>query len=641
MTQEPEPTEHDELLFVPRAEFERVAACAAPDLGTRATRAALYATLARINTLHMISTAGSGHIGSSFSSLDLLAWLFLEEMDPQTDRYFSSKGHDAPGLYAILTARGVLPFEQIHRLRRLGGLPGHPDVGTPGMVANTGSLGMGISKAKGLATARRLRGEGGRIFVMTGDGELQEGQLWESLATAVTGGFGEITVVVDHNKLQSDTWVEATSSLGDLDAKFAAFGWRVARCDGHDPADIARGLADLAEDADRPKVLIADTIKGRGVSFMEPRTGDTSLYGYHSGAPDAATHDRAMAELTATAERQLADLGLAPLARERRPRPQRPVPPAGAQRLVGAYGETLLDLGRERDDLVALDADLVLDCGLIPFRDAFPERFVECGIAEQDMVSQAGGMALDGLLPVVHSFACFLTTRANEQIYNNATEGTKIVYAGSLAGLVPAGPGHSHQSVRDISALAAVPGLVLIEPCCERETRLALRWAVEENAASTYLRLVSIPCDLPFTLPADHALELGRGTVLHEGDDVVVIGYGPVLLAEAYRAAEALASDGIGVRLVNLPWLNRVDGAWLAEAVRGVGHVLTLDNHYVTGGQGEMVAARLAEEELAGDIRLLRLGLREVPVCGTNAEALAHHGLDAASLREAVRALTT
>src|SRR6266568_577391 len=149
------------------------------------------------------------------------------------------------------------------------------------------------------------------------------------------------------------------------------------------------------------------------------------------------------------------------------------------------------------------------------------------------MVSAAGGMALRGLLPVVHSFSCFLSTRANEQIYNNATEKKKIIYAATLAGLVPAGPGHSHQSVRDISAIGSVPGLTAIEPCSEREARLAIRWAVEENESSTYLRFVNVPLELPYSLPASYALEVGRGVTLRSGprkNDVAVIGYGPILL---------------------------------------------------------------------------------------------------------------
>src|SRR6266568_1351574 len=149
------------------------------------------------------------------------------------------------------------------------------------------------------------------------------------------------------------------------------------------------------------------------------------------------------------------------------------------------------------------------------------------------MVSAAGGMALGGLLPIVHSFACFLSTRANEHIYNNATERRKIIYTATLAGVVPGGPGHSHQSVRDISAIGSVPGLIAIEPCSEREARLAIRWAVEQNAASTYLRFVNVPLDLPYSLPPSYTMHVGRGVTLRSGprkNDVAVIGYGPILL---------------------------------------------------------------------------------------------------------------
>src|SRR5918992_1074143 len=166
-------------------------------------------------------------------------------------------------------------------------------------------------------------------------------------------------------------------------------------------------------------------------------------------------------------------------------------------------------MARQRKDIIVMDADLLSDCGIEAFKAELPERFVECGIAEQHMVSAAGGMALRGMLPVVHSFACFLSTRANEHIYNNATERRKIIYTATLAGLVPSGPGHSHQSVRDISAIGAVPGLIAFEPCSEREARQGIRWAIEENTASSYLRFINIPLDLPYSLPADYRLQVG------------------------------------------------------------------------------------------------------------------------------------
>ena len=632
----------DKLVFAPKSEFDRARALN----GTAAERAALFATLARLNTLSMIASAGSGHIGSSFSSLDIVTWLFLNEMrlparsghDVERDIFFSSKGHDAPGLYAVMIGAGLLPEDMLLRLRRLGGLPGHPDVAlTPFIEANTGSLGMGISKAKGIARANRIRGRHSHLFVMTGDGELQEGQIWESLASAARDGLSEITVIVDHNKVQSDTLVSHTADLGDLPAKFAAFGWNVLRGDGHDMNILADVLAAARAQTERPTVIIADTIKGRGVSFMEHTAMNGRWYRYHSGAPSAEDYALGVAELKAKAEAQCGALQAAPPVLIEQVRPAPPAVPANPQRLVRAYGEALLAEAERTPELIALDADLLLDTGLIPFSERFPDRFIECGIAEQDMVSQASGLALAGMLPVVHSFACFLTPRANEQIYNADSERGRIIYVGSLAGLVPAGPGHSHQSVRDIALMGSLPNTSAIEPCCEAEVGMALHWAVRDNPGSTYLRLVSIPVEIPFDLPAGYRLQPGKGVVIADGDDVVVFAYGPVLLAQAWHAHHAATPQGLSLKIVNLPWLTRFDDAWLSQTVTGAKGVLCLDNHFVWGGQGERIAARLAVLRL--DIPVALRGLTDIPACGHNDEVLRHHRLDAEGIVSAARDL--
>src|SRR5262245_12960405 len=419
----------------------------------RFVRARLLADVCRLNTLYMIMNAGSGHIGTSFSSTDIVSWLWTEELhDPNSgaigsDVYFSSKGHDAPALYSLLIALEKLDFDLLHRLRRLGGLPGHPDVETPFVAANTGSLGMGIAKAYGMARAHRYRGAGGRIVVMTGDGELQEGQIWESLQPCANERLGEITVVVDHNKFQSDAAVAAVSDLGPIEEKFRAFGWHVRRADGHDPRVLADVFAELQSVVDRPKVFIADTIKGKGVSFMHGVACGDETYRFHAGAPSLENYLAAVSELSSRIDERLQALGLEPLTLARAPQPVR-IAPRNPEKLVLAYGDELLGIARTRPELVVMDADLLSDCGIEAFKAELPDRFIECGIAEQHMVSAAGGLALRGMLPVVHSFACFLTTRANEQIYNNATERKKIIYTATLAGAVPGGPGHSHQSVR-------------------------------------------------------------------------------------------------------------------------------------------------------------------------------------------------
>lgn len=614
-------------------------------ISDRFLRSEILADIFRLNALYMIRYSGSGHPGSSFSCADILTWLWLEEMrnpnekdvDP-SDIFFSSKGHDVPLFYSLLIGLEKLPLELMHKLRHLGGLPGHPDVRTPYIVANTGSLGMGISKARGMVQAKRLQGKSGRIFVITGDGELQEGQIWESLQPAANENFSEITVIVDHNKIQSDIRLKDTSDLGDLESKFKAFGWEVTRCDGHDFKAIQKVFAHFKTVQDRPQVLITDTLKGAGVSFMTELAED-GFYKFHSGAPSYEQYLFAFKEINNRITENLKKAGLEALRFESK---EMPVSSVGAdwQRLIPAYGDELVKIAKERKDLVAMDADLVLDTGLIPFRKEFPGRYFECGIAEQDMVSFAGGLALKGALPVVHSFECFFAARANEHFYNNATEKTKIIYAGSLAGVLPGMPGHSHQALRGISILGSIPGLTLIQPCNEKETRMALRWAVDTNSESTYIRLVSIACECPFELPADYKLELGTGVYLTPaGKDIIIFVYGPVMAGEAVKAANLLKEKGISAAVVNLPWLNKIDRQWLSEMVAPYKMAVTIDDHYVSLGQGVQIKSVLAEAGIK--IKILSLGLNEIPVCGHNAEVLQYHKLDFKSVAEKILLIWT
>jgi len=629
------------LFFVPFKEFERVRSLPVGPV----EKTSLFAALCRINTLYMVARAGSGHIGSSFSSMDIMSWLHLNELrtsEPDShnpnDIFFSSKGHDAPALYNIWIGLGRLDFDLIHKLRRLDGLPGHPDVSIPNVVTNTGSLGMGISKAKGMIFANRLQKKTGDVFVLTGDGELQEGQFWESLISASNHKLHELTVVIDHNKLQSDTLVSKVSDLGDLEAKLAAFGWHVSRCDGNDVEAFSKTLASTRRITNKPKFIIADTIKGRGVSFMEHTSidSDVELYKFHSGAPSQDAYVKACTELIDAANARLGVFQAAPLELETVERPRVPQSPGNPQRLIQAYSEALVSHARGNGRIVALDADLILDTGLISFKSEFPDRFVECGIAEQDMVSVAGGMALSGLLPVVHSFSCFLSSRPNEQIYNNATERTKVVYVGSLAGAVPAGPGHSHQAVRDISALAAIPGLVMMEPSCSQEVEALLDWALNVNETSSYVRLSSVPWEIPFSLPRSKPT-LGQGIAVTKGADVAVISHGPVMLSVAVEAARALSFDGgIGVKVINLPWLNHIDAEWLLAELAGIEHVFSLEDHYQIGGQGDRLGSTLAVSS-AGSHVFHHCGLDRVPSCGGNLEVLANLQLDVMSICDRIK----
>jgi transketolase len=636
-----------DLLLAPKTELDRIRAAELP----ADDRLALLADVCRLNALVAVKRAGSGHLGSTFSAMDVVTLLLFEELNtaavgwdsPDRDVYFSSKGHDVPGLYSALFALGVIPAERLLRLRKLGGLDGHPDVGVPGIEANSGSLGMGISKGRGIAWAKRHLGRGGRVVVMVGDGELQEGQNYEGLQVAAHEQLSGLTVVVDRNELQSDKPTDEIVSLGELEERFRAFGWHVASCDGHSFAELRSAFAAFRAVRDRPQVLVARTIKGRGVSFMEHPTAlreGGGTYRWHAGAPDDDAFERAFGEIAERIGERLAATGLNPLglesvATEVEPRETlegEPESGAGARRpkvtneyVVDAYGDELVRLGAERDDLVVLDADLASDCRIRAFELAYPDRFVECGIAEQDMVSTAAGLARHGLLPVANSFASFLVARANEQIYNQASERSKVVYALHYAGLIPAGPGKSHQSIRDISLLGALPGMTVAQPANSDEARALLRWAVDDADGNVAIRLAIGPSPRRIELAGE--LEVGRGRVVRDGRDAVLLAYGPVMLHEALTASELLAERGVGLEVVDMPWLNRFDPDWL-EGLRG-DRIYVVEDHAPVGGLGD--ALRREQER-----DVVVLGVEGWPACGTPAEALRAHGLDGASLAERI-----
>ena len=499
-----------------------------------------------------------------------------------------------------------------------------------------------------MAWAKRFLGRGGRVVVMTGDGELQEGQNFEALQAAVHQRVGNLWVIVDRNELQSDKPTEEILALGDLEAKLGAFGWHVATCDGHDHVALRRVFAEFRSDTERPKVLIANTIKGKGVSFMEHPARSPKAAGRTAGTParPATTTSGALtrsssvawtAGFAASDSRRSSSRRVPPLEDERRlARGRAGIGRRGAGARVRGdatstsprrTARTLLELAEAHPELVVLDGDLASDCRVRAFELAHPARFIENGIAEQDMVSMAGGLARQGLLPVVNSFASFLASRANEQIYNNASERTKVIYACHYAGLIPAGPGKSHQSMRDVSLFGALPNMTVVHPANAEETRALVRWAVEDAQENVAIRLAIGPSPRRIELAGRLAADVGRGTVLREGTDALLFAYGPVMLHEALNAAEAL---GTRVQVVDLPWLNRVDAAWLAETVAPFDDVFVVEDHAPVGALGDALRREL-------DGRAVTVfGVEGWPACGTPPEALRFHGLDGASLADRI-----
>lgn len=631
--------------LIPKSEFDKVKKLNRSDFAD----VQLFSDMCRYNTYLMVKKAGSGHLGSSFSALDISTYLYLKKMNVfetgfdslDRDIYFSSKGHDVPGLYSLLFALGILPEERVLGLRRLHGVDGHPEVRIPGIESSTGSLGMGISKGKGMAWAKNFNNSKGHVFVLTGDGEFQEGQIYESLQATAHQKITNITVIMDHNKFQTDMLVKDVNNIEDVQTKVEAFGWHVERVDGHDFNQLHTVFEKLDLISEKPKFIIADTIKGKGISFHEilVQDGVRNLYKWHSGAPDDESFIKGVAELKENIQSQATKLGIDAIEIPYFEFESKPVTKLTKEFVTEAYGETLVELAKSVKNFVVLDGDLSADCKLRKFEYTYPNRFIENGIAEQDMVSMCAGLSRMGLIPVVNTFGSFLAARANEQIYNNSTEKGKIIYTCHFSGMIPAGPGKSHQSVRDISLFGALPNIEILQPCNALETKLVTEYAITESKNSCVIRLVIGPSPESIVLPSDYKLTFGRGVSITQGDDAILFAYGPVMLHEALVAFEYLQKIEFGLKIINMPWLNRIDNAWLGSIVENYNKIYVLEDHSVIGGLGDRILESLVENNNLGSRQFTKIGLTDYPECGTPLEVLEFHKLDGKSLAQRIAVL--
>lgn len=626
--------------FFSTADYDRVMAAADLPIDTRL---AIVGDMIRVDTLSTVYWAKTGHLGASLSAVDVLAVLYFDEMklQPQKpdgaerDVFVMSKGHAAPSQYATLAARGFFPTERLKTFRRFGGLAGHVDRSVPGADANTGSLGMGISKAKGHAWSQREKGLKARAFVMIGDGELQEGQNWEALQSAGSLKLDNLYLIVDKNHVQTDLLVKDILDPLVIEDKLRAFGWEVRSINGHAPADIRAALADLRMISGKPKAIVADTVKGRGISYMEHPVAmkkDNGYYYWHAKVPNRQEYVAALAEVNQRIQAALPAAlqeALSPALGD--DSPIHPTPgPKTVTSMMERYGQILLRLAPEFPEMVVLDGDLEESCGLRPLHQTYPRQFLEVGCGEQDMVSMAGAMALQGKLPILNTYSAFLSSRANEQIFNNATEQSRVIYAGHMCGLVPATPGKSHQGVRDIAILKGIPNLLVVEPASEAELEAFLRYAARTHQGPTYMRIANIPAarEIP---TVSGPLQPGRGSILKEGADIAFMAYGPILLAQVLEAAEGLAREGKTPKVVNMPWLNRVDPEWLAQTMKGVRTLYCVENHAERGGLSDDIARALA----ADPARFSGVRLRVIAVEGFAQSGQVDETLDAFRLSAA------
>jgi len=596
------------------------------------------ATRLRIHSLRMTTMAGSGHPTTCLSAADLAACLFFSAMrwntkdpdDPGSDEFVLSKGHAAPLLWAVYAEAGVIPLEDLLDLRKItSDLEGHPTPRMPWVKAATGSLGQGLSVGAGMALAQRLDKSPARTFVLMGDGECAEGQVWEAAAAASYWKLRNLVAVVDVNRLgQSDPTMHQ-HDLGVLKRKFGAFGWDAVIVDGHKIDKVLAALS-MAGKKGRPTVILARTLKGKGVSFIQDRNG------WHGKPLKADELAKAIEEIGC-----LPDVDARRFVRQPKPfRKKKAGLPADFPRTVYsektatrlAYGNALLNLARVAPSVVAIDGDVKNSTYADKFFEAFPGRAFQAFIAEQNMIGVGIGLAAKGYIPFMATFAAFLT-RAHDQVRMAAYSFSNIKICGSHVGVSIGEDGPSQMGLEDLAMFRPIPGCVVLYPSDAVSSEACVA-AAAAHKGMCYIR-TSRPAT-PILYGAGETFAIGGSKVLRKrtGDAVTVIAAG-ITVHEALKAADALKAEGLGLRVVDAYSVAPLDEtAILREIAETGGRAVVVEDHYAGGGLGEAVA-----QALAGRASLVHLCVRELPRSGKPDELLDRFGISASHIARAAREL--
>ena len=600
------------------------------------------ARLLRIHSLRMTTAAGSGHPTSCLSAAELVAATFFYAMklDPanptslSSDRFVLSKGHAAPILYAALAEAGVFPVSRLMTLRQFSSeLEGHPTPRVPGVDAATGSLGQGLSVGAGLAIGARIGKSSARVYVLTGDGELAEGNIWEAAAFAGHNGLDNLVALADINALGQSQHTMYEHDVEVYRRKFEAQGWAAEVIDGHDLAAVVGALDHARATRGKPFAIIARTDKGHGVSFLSGKDG------WHGKALSTEQLEKALAELGPVPPVQK-DTGRS---YERQPLPAPPenFPAAAApdyklgQSVATreAFGVGLKNLAAVNPKVYAIDGDVKNSTFTETLQKAFPDRLIEGFIAEQNMVSLGVGMAAQGLVPFIGTFACFLS-RAYDQVRMAGISRSSIKLCGSHCGVSIGEDGPSQMALEDLAMFRAIPGATVLYPSdgvsAERLTEEMAR-----RAGICYLR-TSRP-KMAVLYGASEKFPVPGLKVLRQSanDRVTVIGAG-VTVYEALKACDELKSRRIGVRVLDLYCVKPLATAALSEHVRATGgRLVTVEDHYAEGGLGEAVVTELAEAGVPLTA-VRRLAVDRVPHSGKPEELLDAFGISARKILEAI-----
>ncbi len=594
-----------------------------------------------------LCAAGSGHAGGTLSIMDIAAALYLKvaDHDPRNpswadrDRIIWSTGHKAPSLYLGLAFAGFCPVDDVVLLRKLwSAYQGHPHwLKLPGVEVSTGSLGQGLSIAVGIALAGKLDGKNYRTFCIMGDGEQQEGQIWEAAMEAGHHKLDNLIGIIDYNRLQIDGWVRDVMNVDPLEAKYRAFGWEVLSIDGHDMKQVVEALEKAKAGLGKPVVIIASTVKGKGVSFIE------NVAAWHGKSPNYEELMKALAELGLT--ETIPVQSLLDKAKQYQSEVDRKLDAklphfsrnywwnaaenmkAKMEPTRKGFGQSLAANGDD-ERVVCLGLDISGSITISDFYAGKPERkrrWISMGIAEQSATSAAAGLAKEGKLPVLGTYATFAAARNLDQIRTSVCYGNFNVLIAGAHGGVSVGPdGATHQALEDLFAMCGLPNMSVVVPCDAVETRKATDYLLLKHEGPKYIRFAREATPVvtdehtPFLFGHANVVRFRKPaadfadafeTVLasryeDEEEDLTIIACGP-MVPEAMRAAWILKTDfGYESRVVNLHTLKPIDVAAILRAARETGVIITAEEHQI-GALAWRVSGVITETPLLYDVPVI------------------------------------
>ncbi|MBN9657239.1 MAG: transketolase [Acidobacteria bacterium] len=604
----------------------------------------------RIDSVRATTAAGSGHPTSCASAAEIVSTLFFGVMrfDPrnpqadQNDIFLLSKGHAAPLLYAAWAEAGAFPRERLWTLRKFGSdLEGHPTPRLPFVPVATGSLGQGLSAAAGIAlNARSFEQTGQRVYVLLGDGEAAEGSVWEAAGWAAHHQLDNLCVTVDVNGLGQSQPTMLRHNMDAHVARWSAFGWNVIVVDGHSPSQLLGAYRSALRTRGRPTVVLARTIKGKGLPGIE---GDEH---WHGRALDANRAEKVIAELSRLMGDSLMEWEPSIRIEGRGPEPlhvQRSLesfePPYQPRTDVAstreAFGSALAAIGARTESIVVVDGDVKNSTYTGEFEKVAPQRFLQGYIAEQNMVGVAMGLAARRKVPFVATFACFLT-RAYDFLRMAAISGLNVKIVGTHAGVSIGEDGPSQMGLEDLAMMCAEPGFTVLYPSDATSAWRATA-LIAAHEGPCYLRL-GRPA-VPVLYEASEHFAIGECKVLRksEADRALIVAAG-VTVFEALAAYDQLKREGITVRVIDLFSISPIDAAELkASAWASGGIVITVEDHYRHGGLGDAVLNALSRERLM----IHKLAVTGISRSGNASELLSEAGISAAHIAAAVKAAVT